>query len=165
MALLHFSFAFNDFIIVFTTSFIVMHFSKNTKVNEPWKQNKSGQCALCFCVFYNNRVFPNMCCTSCTVWSPHVESVLLLGHVSWLCFIVQFECSQLIVFTVLFWNPQLATSRHCDMCFHLFVRFRSVHCLLYPDTTWCLGSQQVWRLLKDVGGLMDKRSKPAFTAL
>lgn len=45
--------------------------------------------------------------------------------------------TRLIVFTVLFWNPQLAASRHCNTHFPLFLRFRSVHCLLYPDTPWC----------------------------
>lgn len=30
-----------------------------------------------------------------------------------------------------------------------FLRFRSVHCLLYPDTPWCPNPQRLWRPAKD----------------
>lgn len=58
----HLSFVFNGCIIVFTTSFIVMHFSISTKVNEPWgseKKNKTRMetvCIVFLCVLQQPRV-------------------------------------------------------------------------------------------------------------
>lgn len=149
-------------------NFLYCHaFFKKTQKSmnlERWqktKQDRTVCIVLCLCILQQRRVLKHAVhCVITSCWE-----FLLLGHVSWLCLIVQCECSQLIVSTVLFWNPQLAASGHCDTCFHLSVRFRSVHCLLHPDTTWCLGSQQVWRLPEEVGRLMDGGDKPAFTAL
>lgn len=77
---------------------------------------------------------------------------------SFLALFIVYEYWRLIIFMVLFWNSQLAASRHCDTHFLLFLRFRSIHCLVYPDTPWCPSARRLWRPSKDAGRLMEDKT-------